>query len=304
MRKRPLKNVAHSVYRRLLNLAREQGRPFNEVQQYYAMERLLYRMAQSAHADKFVLKGALMLTMWEAPVTRPTRDIDLLGRMDNTPESVAQVFREACAQEVEPDGLRFDAASVRAQSIIQGAHYSGVRVLLRGYLGKAVVHMQIDVGFGDVIHGQVLKMRYPTILDSPAPELRGCTRESMIAEKFHAMAKLGEADSRMRDFYDIWLLSRHFAFEGAVLAEAIRRTFAARSTEVPADPVALTEAFGRDEAKQTQWRAFLRRSRIEDAPEQLGEVVGILAGFLGPVVEALAADKPSPQAWKPAGPWR
>jgi len=304
VRKRPLKNVAHSVYRRLLNLARERGRPFDEVRQYYAMERLLYRVAQSDHADDFILKGALMLTMWEAPATRPTRDIDLLGRMDNAPESVAQIFREFCAKEVEPDGMRFDAASVRAQPIMQDAHYRGVRVLFQGYLGKSVVHMQVDVGFGDAVHGQSRKMQYPTILDSPGPQLRGYTRESMIAEKLHAMATLRERDSRMRDFYDIWLLSRHFAFEGAVLAEAIRRTFAARNTDVPADPVALTDDFGRDGAKQTQWRAFLRRSRLDDAPEQLAEVVAALAGFLIPVVQALAAEKPFERAWQPPGPWQ
>jgi len=300
---RPPRNVAHSVHQRLLNKAGETGRPFNELLQYYAMERFLYRLSRSPHADRFMLKGALMLMMWRAPVTRPTRDIDLLGRMDNSSEAVAAVMREVCTQEVEPDGLEFDPTTVEARAIIEDAAYSGVRVCFEGRLGKALIHMQVDVGFGDVVHALPAMARYPTILDLSAPRIRGYSRESAVAEKLQAMVKLGELNSRMRDFYDVWLLSRQFDFEGEVLAEAVRETFAARSTEIPASPVAFTDGFAEDETKQTQWRAFLRRSRIENAPESFAEVVAAVAAFLGPVLSVLSEGKPFSSTWRPPGPW-
>jgi predicted nucleotidyltransferase component of viral defense system len=298
------KNIAHSVHRRLLNVARETGRPFNELLQYYAMERFLYRLSCSRHADRFVLKGALMLTVWRAPLTRPTRDIDLLGCMDNAPEAVAAVMRDVCAEEVEVDGLLFDAASVRAQSIIEGAGYRGVRVLFGCQLGKALVRMQVDVGFGDVVFGLPGIREYPTILDLPAPRLRCYTRETAVAEKLHVMVKRGELNSRMRDFYDIWLLSTQFGFQGADLAEAIGNTFSVRNTGIPKEPVALTSAFARDEARRTLWRSFLRKSRVEGSPEEFVDVVAALADFLGPVLGALSHDTPFNETWLPPGPWR
>jgi len=301
---RPPRNVAHSVHRRLLNKAREAGRPFNELLQYYAMERFLYRLSRSAHAGRFVLKGALMLVMWRALVTRPTRDIDLLGRMDNSPEAVAALMREVCAQEVEPDGLQFDPSTVEARAIAENAAYSGVRGRFQGRLGKALIHMQVDVGFGDVIHALPPTARYPTILDLPAPRIRGYSRESAVAEKFQAMVELGELNSRMRDFYDVWLLSRQFDFRGEVLTEAVRRTFAARGTGIPACPVAFTNGFARDETKQAQWRAFLRRSRIENAPRSFAEVVAAVAALLRPVLSALSEGKSFRNVWKAPGPWR
>lgn len=226
MTRRPVVDTAASVRQRLLNIARDKGRPFNEVLQYFAMERFLYRLGKSDHDRKFILKGALMLVAWEAPLARSTKDIDLLGRMNNTIEDVVDAIKAACSLEVIPDGLLFDVKSVVGQRIAEEADYEGVRVRFRGNLGNARIIMQVGVGFGDVIVPGPDEVDYPTLLDLPAPRLLGYSRESAIAEKFEAMVKLGILNSRMKDFFDIWLLSRQFEFNGLTLSDAIQKTVA------------------------------------------------------------------------------
>lgn len=304
MKKRPLKDIPASVRQRLLNNARETGRPFQEVLQYFAMERFLYRLAQSPHSHNFILKGALMLTAWRAPASRPTKDIDLLARMDNSVDAVLAIVRDVCGQEVEPDGLVFDAGSLQGMVIKEDADYEGVRLTFRAYLQNARVQMQIDLGFGDVVFPHPTLTDYPTILDYPAPKLRGYTRETAVAEKFEAMTKLGQLNSRLKDFFDIWLLSRQFDFDGPTLAAAITQTFANRKTPMASRPVALTEAFAEDPVKAAQWRGFLRKSRLESAPKELGQVVQALAHFLLPVADAIHEARPFDQLWQAPGPWR
>ncbi|RJP17783.1 MAG: nucleotidyl transferase AbiEii/AbiGii toxin family protein [Deltaproteobacteria bacterium] len=267
------------------------------------MERFLYRLGKSDHGRKFILKGALMLVAWEAPLARSTKDIDLLGRMNNTIEDVVDAIKAACSLEVIPDGMLFDVKSVVGQRIAEEADYEGVRVRFRGNLGNARITMQVDVGFGDVISPGPDEVDYPTLLDLPAPRLLGYSRESAIAEKFEAMVKLGILNSRMKDFFDIWLLSRQFEFNGRTLSDAIRETFSHRETEVSVSPVAFTKAFSDDPAKILQWRAFVRKSRIPAIPESLGDVVAHIAHFLGPVVEALSRKDPFFGTWRPPGPW-
>ena len=231
MTKPGTKNVGASVRQRLLNKARETGRPFSELLQYFAMERFLYRLSKSEYADKFVLKGALMLTAWNAPLLRPTMDIDLLGRIGNDIGAMTAIVREICAGHVEPDdGLVFDAATVQGERIAEAAEYEGVRVRFRATLDAARIQMQLDVGFGDIVVPAAVPTTYPTILDLPAPHLLAYSRETAIAEKFEAMVKLGELNSRMKDFFDIWLLSRSFDFDGPRLCEAIEKTFKRRGT--------------------------------------------------------------------------
>jgi predicted nucleotidyltransferase component of viral defense system len=249
MKKRPYRDIASSVRQRLLNNARETGRPFNELLQYFAMERFLYRLSKSRYSNSFVLKGALMLTVWEAPLTRPTMDIDLLGQINNNIEFIIAVTNDICSQEVEPDGLAFDPASIKGEPITGDAEYKGVRVRFHGSLGTARFVMQLDIGFGDVVTPKPASIAYPTILDLPAPKLRGYSKESTIAEKFEAMVKLGALNSRMKDFFDIWLLARQFDFQGRRLAEAIEKTFSKRGTEIQFEPVALTDSFAADPRK-------------------------------------------------------
>ncbi len=287
MTKPDTKNVGASVRQRLLNKARETGRPFSELLQYFAMERFLYRLSKSEHADKFVLKGALMLTAWNAPLLRPTMDIDLLGRTGNDIEAMEAIVRQICTGRVElDDGLVFDAATVQGERIAEAAEYEGVRIRFRATLDAARIQMQLDVGFGDIVVPAAVATIYPTILDLPAPHLLAYSRETAIAEKFEAMVKLGELNSRMKDFFDIWLLSGSFDFDGLRLREAIETTFKRRGTALPiAEPIALTPEFSSNSQKQTQWAGFIRRMKLREVPS-LPEIVGGLRDFLMPPMEA------------------
>jgi hypothetical protein len=249
------------------------------------MERFLYRLSKSRYADTFVLKGALMLTAWKARIIRPTMDIDLLGRTENSVESMVAIVKEVCAVPVDvEDGLVFEAGAVTGERITEAADYEGVRLRFQGTLGIARVPMQLDVGFGDIVVPSAVRTKYPTILDLPAPELPGYTKESAVAEKLEAMVKLGELNSRMKDFFDIWLLSRSFDFEGGKLGNAIAKTFKRRGTPIPDDvPVALTEDFASDRHKQTQWAGFVRRLKFPEAPALSAVVEGLRAFLLPPM---------------------
>jgi hypothetical protein len=297
------KNIAASVRQRVLDKARETGRPFNELLQYFAMERFLYRLSRSPYANKFVLKGALMLIVWEAPLSRPTMDIDLLGRIDNSIETIVEVTRQICRHEVEPDGIVFDVTSIEAENIAEDADNEGIRVRFRGSLDTARFIIQLDIGFGDIVIPSPEPTNYPTLLDLPAPRLRGYSRESTIAEKFEAMVKLGILNSRMKDFFDIWLMLRQFDFEGPILAEAISRTFSTRGTNIQAKPIALARVFGEDPEKAAQWRGFIRKNRLKDVPQNFAEVITVIAAFLTPIAEQMAAGRVFKATWKAPGPW-
>jgi len=296
-------NIAASVRQRLLNHARAEGRPFNEVLQYFALERFLYRLGRSPYRRQFVLKGALMFTVWRPPLLRPTRDIDLLGHLDNAVERVVPAIQAICQEPAPEDGLRFAAESAVGERIIESAKHEGVRVRFTAYLGTARVPMQIDVGFGDPLVPGPSLVRLPSILGFPPPELQGYSRESAIAEKLQIMVYMGEINSRMKDFYDIWLLATHFDFDGPILARAIHETFRWRQTTLPPNPVAFSDTFTQDREKQVQWIAFIRRHRLKDTPATLHEAIQIIAAFLQPVIQALLEDQRFDQRWPPGGPW-
>lgn len=304
MTNRGPRNIAASIHRRLLDKAKDSARPFNELFQYYAIERFLYRLSRSSHAGEFVLKGALMFLVWELRSSRSTMDIDMLGRMKNSPEAVIATVREICRQEVEPDGVVFDPESVGGERITEGADYEGVRIRFRGSLDTARIAIQLDVGFGDIVIPSPVRVAYPTILDLPAPVIRGYSRESTIAEKFEAMVRHDVMNSRMKDFWDVRLLSRQFDFNGETLAKAIAETFATRHTPVPADPVAFTEAFMRDKTKQAQWKAFLHKIRMAGDSDAFADAVYAVSSFLMPVVDHLVNHQPIPTVWKAPGPWQ
>ena len=301
---KPVKNVAASVSQRLMNIAKQTNRPFNELVQYYALERWLYRLARSDYRNRFVLKGALMLLVWETPVTRPTRDIDLLGRISNDLESIRGFAADVSKMPVEDDGIVFDPSSVTVERIAEDAEYEGVRAKFQGRLGNTRLPMQIDIGFSDIVTPEPVTISYPTILDLPAPELHAYNRETAIAEKFQAMVKLGELNSRMKDFFDIMVLATMGDFEGGLVADAVRETFARRETEIEAEPVCFTEQFAGDAAKQTQWNAFVRRSLLAHVPSDFSEVVDQVRQFLQPVAISLAQGQTFDLRWRAAGPWR
>jgi len=302
--KKNTQDVSASVHQRLINKARELDYPFNELFQYFSMERFIYRLSKTPHVQKFVLKGALMFTAWNIQPTRTSKDIDLLGKLENSIEAITAVMRDTCNQTVEPDGMSFDPDSMTCNPIIENAVYEGIRVHVRGNLGKSRVVLQLDVGFGDVVFPSELDVKYPTILDFPAPTIKGYTQESIIAEKFQAMIKLGEINSRMKDFYDIWLLSKKFDFNGYVLAEAITKTFKVRKTEIPSQPSVFKKSFSEDKTRETQWRAFLKKSVLASNPYSFYEVMTEIKSFLVPVLSAIVAQKSFQKKWKAPGPWK
>jgi hypothetical protein len=295
-------NLPASVHQLLLNKARQTHRPFNELIQYYAMERFLYRLSASRYAARFILKGALMFTAWKLEFYRTTMDIDLLGKTANQVESIVAIVREVCAQAVAPDGLVFNPASVKGARITEDANYPGVRIRFQANLGAARVTLQLDIGFGDVVVPAPQAIEYPTLLDFEAPRLRGYSKESVVAEKFESLVTLGILNSRMKDYFDIWTLSRQFEFDGQTLSNAIAKTFSNRGTKIVPEPIGLTAKFANDPTKESQWRGFIRKSRLDTSPD-LVEVLIAIANFLGPLANALRAGKSFKGKWTAPGPW-
>jgi hypothetical protein len=296
--------LAHSVQVRLVRHAKAINADPNLIFARYATERLLYRLSRSSHAERFVLKGALLLLVWLGETIRPTRDADLLGFGNLSADDLARTFAEVCDLEVEPDGIAYDIASIRVAAIRPEDTYGGQRVVLVARLGPARIRVQVDVGIGDAVTPDPVWLEYPSLLDLPRPRLRAYRPETAIAEKVHAMVVLASKNSRMRDFFDIHALAMHESFDGETLARALQATFVRRRTEIPGDvPIALTQAFAEIEGKRAQWTAFVRRSRLS-APQELEEVVGGVAAFIGPVLASAAQGASYQGKWSPGGPWR
>lgn len=275
-----IRNIGASVRARLLNLSKANGQSFDLVLTRFALERLLFRLSQSPHADHFVLKGAMLMMSWFDDPHRGTRDLDLLGFGDPSEDAMLATFRDILSLDVE-DGVVFDPDTLRVDRIREELDYGGLRLRAIASVGGARINLTIDIGFGDALEPGVEVVDYPVMLDLPAPRLRAYARETVIAEKFQAMVALGRANSRMKDFYDIWVLSRSFTFDDDRLAQAIAATFARRKTPIPTElPDALTPAFAADEQKQRQWRAFVEDLSMD--PGELSDVVGELSAFLMP----------------------
>lgn len=299
-------NLAASVRQRLLNGARERGEEFQLTLTRYVIERLLYRLSRSAHLNVFILKGAALYAVWSQEasdvVYRPTRDLDFWGAGDSSVEAMVAAFQGIAATPVEADGLTFDAGQVRGDVMREDELYEGCRLHLTAYLGAARIPLQIDIGFGDAVTPAASEGEYPTLLSFPAPRLRLYPRETVVAEKFEAMVSLGATNSRMKDFFDVWLLGQRFAFDGATLCRALAATFGRRGTSLPEDvPLALTAQFSEDPAKVTAWRAFTRRGVLQ-APE-LSVVAVQLQKFLMPPVRAAASQSTFEAQWQPGDDW-
>jgi predicted nucleotidyltransferase component of viral defense system len=300
--KRPSRNIAASIHQRLKNVARDTDRPFDEVLQYFTMERFLHRLSISKHADSFVLKGALLFRVWYAPDSRATRDIDFLAYMNNAPGHLASMVRDIISIDGPDDGVIFDPDSVEAQRTKEGADYEGVRTRFIGHLGNARITMQVDTGFGDSIYPAPALIDYPTILDFPAPSLRAYPPETVIAEKVEAMIYLGRLNSRMKDFYDIWWMAQQLDFDGATLYEAIRQTLETRGTDVIQFDELRPEIL-ENQSLEKQWSAFVRKSRIE-APASFAEILLPIEAFLAPLLSALKNDEETTvDGWDAPGPW-
>ncbi len=302
--------LARSVRDRLLNLARQQeGRvTFNALLRRYMQERLLWRLSASRHSDRFVLKGALRLVAAGFPWARATMDIDLLGYGDPSPDFLADVFRDVCRAQpsgrkrAAEDAVTFDAESVRAQHILEGTEYGGVRVFLTGNLGTAREPLHVDVGFGDAISPEPEEIELPCLLPGmPAPRLRAYNDETTIAEKFQTMVALGPANSRMKDFYDLFQFATTVPLDGARLSRAVLRTFERRGTTFSEDELVLRPEFGDDPGKQVQWTAFRRglRAAAERVPDTFSAALAPIRELLGPVHAACATRAELACTWDP-----
>jgi hypothetical protein len=278
-----LRNVGASVRQRLLNLSRGSGVAFDILLTRYVLERLLYRLTLTRHADRFVLKGAMLITTWFTDAFRQTRDIDLLGFGSPAPDAMLGVFRDVCAVPVD-DGVAIELAGLRVETIRETLEYGGLRLRTAAAVAGARVAIVIDIGFGDAIEPGLEDIELPVLLDQPAPRLKAYARETVIAEKFQAMVLLGLANTRFKDFYDLWTLSNLFVFDDDRLARAIAATFERRRTAIPIHPpVALTPIFAADPTRRRQWAAYIEDLGL--AGLELGEVTARLAVFLMPHAE-------------------
>ena len=296
------RDLAASVRQRLLNRAKQHGEDFQLVLTWYGIERLLYRLSESPYADDFILKGAMLFSLWSGETHRPTRDLDLLGFGEACVSRMEAVLKEVCQVPCD-DGLEFDPDSVCGEEIRSPDEYRGVRIKLVGRLAGARVPLQVDIGFGDAVVPPPETIEYPSLLDLPPLRLRAYPREVVVAEKFQALVELGIANTRMKDFYDLWMLARRFDFEGGRLARAIAATFERRRTPIPTEaPLGLTSEFHGDAAKQTQWRAFLRKGSVAETAE-LATLVELIAAFVMPPAAAARAGDAFASRWHRSGPW-
>ncbi|MFA5952719.1 MAG: nucleotidyl transferase AbiEii/AbiGii toxin family protein [Hyphomicrobium sp.] len=283
----PIRNIGASVRARLLKISKERGQTFDLLLTRYALERFLYRLSTSRHKDNFVLKGAMLVTTWLDNAHRPTRDVDLLGFGSSQADDILAVFQEICAIHAD-DGVTFDVDALRIDRNREDLAYGGLRVTTDAHVGGARIRVVIDIGFGDAIEPGLTEIELPVLLDAPAPKLRAYAMETVIAEKFQAMVDLGRANSRMKDFYDVWFLAKTFVFDGDRLAIAMAATFKRRGTMIPdAIPDALSDAFAQDEHKRKQWTAFI--TGILSELVALDVVVKDLRAFLMPHARAAKA---------------
>lgn len=299
------KNLPASVRTRLRNLAKKRGVPFQEILVRYGIERLLYRLQQSEHADEFILKGAMLFLDWTEHLHRPTKDADFLTAGTPDIARLEQIFVKVIQVNVEPDGLVFQPDTVVGEEIREGEVYQGVRIKFQARLQAAKIHLQVDIGFGDAVEPSPTQVRIPALLEFPAPELIGYTRYTAISEKYDAMLKLGEINGRLKDYFDIWTLCQNFEFDGQQMRESIRTTCERRQTKFPSEtPVALTAAFSEQPGKAAQWNGFVKKVRAEASTPNLDEAVVRLKEFLWPPTQAIVEKREFAKRWSPRGPWQ
>jgi predicted nucleotidyltransferase component of viral defense system len=275
-----VKNVAGSIHQRLLNLSRERGDDFNMILIRFAAERLLYRLSVSEYSDQFILKGAMLFAVWSKSPHRSTRDLDFLATGAPDPARFQNLFESLCRILLPDDGLRYDPKTIRLEEIREPDEYKGFRIRMKAYLGEVPISVQADIGFGDVVTPDSRIIEYPTLLDLPTPKLQAYPPETVVAEKFHTMVKLGIANSRMKDFYDVYVLSRLFRFDQKQLSSAIKATFKRRRTKIPeGQPFSLSNEFADDKVKSAQWNAFIKKNSVQDAPMEFKKIIKGLREF-------------------------
>ncbi len=297
------KNIAASVRSKLTNQFKMTGENLQTLFVRYANERFLYRLSQTEHRTKFLVKGATVFAFWFDQPHRPTKDLDLLGYGKNEIPELEHIVREICAIR-EDDGLKFLTETIKGSLIREDHEYQGVRITITVMLERARIPVQIDVGFGDAVTPEAKEVELNTILDFPAPRVRIYPKETVVAEKFEAMVTLGLGNGRMKDFWDLNYLIKHIEFEGNILQNAIRNTFANRQSKLPQElPVALTDDFAANELKLSLWSGFIRRNNIKTEID-FAEVIKHLRKFFAPLIKAEAINSEFDQTWSPQRGWQ
>ena len=288
-----------------MNIARAEGIDFDAVLLRYFQERFLYRLAISEFSDHLVLKGGLLLICLKMPVSRPTKDIDFLAeQVKNEPAEIERIFRNIAEISCD-DGVRFIPSSITSERIKEDADYEGIRLKIDATLGQARKRLQMDIGFGDIIIPRANLIEFPTLLEEEPPKLKAYSIESIISEKFEAMVKLAMANSRMKDFYDVYSLSLKYNFQGSRLKKAIESTFQRRKTPLPDNPLVFRSEFHKDEGRQRQWVAFLRKSQLSDVNQEFNQILGRITAFLKPIVASIKSRTQMDKLWNPtAGCWK
>lgn len=300
------RNPGASLQQKLRNHAKATGEDVALVLVRYLNERFLYRLSLSPYRERFVLRGATLFTVWDKEPHRATRDIDLLATGDNSASAVRAVIAAVCAQPVEAeDGLTFLPDTLHMEERAEGRIYQGLHVEMQALLATARLRLEIDIAFGEAVIPPAEEIELPTLLDQPAPRLRAYPKETTIAEKCQALVALGLPNTRMKDFYDLWYLSRTYEFDGMRLLEALQATFTRRETLSPADglPLALTDTFAKDALKQQQWRGFLGKAPLRKGVAELAPVITQIRAFLQPPLRAMAEGTFFRFYWSPDTGW-
>ncbi|MEW6456928.1 MAG: nucleotidyl transferase AbiEii/AbiGii toxin family protein [Acidobacteriota bacterium] len=299
------KNKAASVRAKLLNFARAEKTDFDALLLRYFQERFLYRITISKFSDSFILKGGLLLICLNVPKSRPTRDIDFLAEgLKNDSAELEHIFRVIAGLFCD-DGVNFEPSSIVSEKIKEDTDYEGIRLKINATLGNARKKLQLDIGFGGVIWPKANLMEFPTLLEEEPPRIKVYSIESIISEKFEAMIKLAMANSRMKDFYDIYTLSVSHNFQGNILKKAIENTFERRKTPIPDDPLVFRLEFHKNKGRQQQWIAFLRKSRLDNVNREFNEIMRKITAFLKPVVISIKDKTRMDEVWDAvAGYWK
>mgnify|MGYP000741701417 CR=1 FL=1 len=299
------KNIAESVRQRLLNLSKEQKLDFQNVLIRYGIERILYRLSISTHKDRFFLKGAMLFAIWANQPLRPTKDIDLLAQEDSNPDAMKLVFQDILKIPAPDDGIVVRDETLEVGIIKGGQQYEGLRVTFKAELAGAMIPIQIDLGFGDAVTPGPNEVVFPAMLEFEKPVLMAYPKETVIAEKFEAMIKLGMVNSRMKDFFDLKYLLDSFSFEGDSVSSAMKATFNRRKTAIPDDlPIAFTPVFHSDNGKQRLWNAFLEKYNIAKDVWELRHVCDSLSEFLMPPCNSVLNGKSFDANWTPGRGWQ
>jgi hypothetical protein len=297
-------NLQASVAARLLNRAKISGDDYQALLTNFCFERFLYRLGVSHLSDRFILKGAMLLRVWSDQPYRATRDLDLLRRGESSFDAIRDDIRAVCATRVAPDAVEYDAGSLVIEAIRAEDEYAGARATLPASCGNARLRLQIDMGVGDAVWPAATRCVYPALLEFAAPEILAYPREAVVAEKFEAMVVLGDRNSRIKDFFDLYYLAKESQFDRVVLSESVRRTFARRQTPVPKSaPIGLTPAYWKNPSRPAQMRAFVRRAGLQLAELSEEKLLNMLTSFLNPILRDLQLEQQGKGVWRPGGPW-